>query len=73
MRLNPPVKEKTTEEIGSWNPKSAMNKIGKKNYLICLFERTSVTQCRMPLDGFLRLKKALINKGLDIGFGELTG
>jgi len=63
---------KTAEEIRGQNAKSTLNERRKENCLVHFFKRMSVPESRSPLDGFSRLKKAFINKGLDIRFGELT-
>ena len=72
MKLNPPNKKKTMQEVANWNRKATIDKSCEKNNFKCLFKRPLMTFGRLPLNQGFRLQKMTADKRRDHGFRKLT-
>ena len=72
MKLNPPDKKKTSQEVANWNRKATLDKSFEKNNFKCLFKRPLMTFGRLPLNQGFRLQKMTADKRRDHGFRKLT-
>ena len=72
MKLNPPDKKKTSQEVASRNGKATLDKSLEKNDFRSLFKRPLMTFDRLPLNQSFRLQKMTADKRRDRGFRKLT-
>ena len=73
MCWNPPIKEKTMEEIKRRNRKSTINIRSKSNDFARLFIRSIMTKGRTPLNNWPQLEKTFFYEWREVRFGTLTG
>ena len=68
MKLNPPDKKKTSQEVASRNGKATLDKSFEKNNFRSLFKRPLMTFGKLPLNQGFQLQKMTADKRRDHGF-----